>query len=171
MKFKCLFPLVFLLFFTPVCLSQKFDFKENAVYILNLVKYTDWPSAKTEVSIGIIGNTNVESELIALLAKKKNSKVTYTLKKIKPEDAKSVDVIIFSESSGKELGVIHPQIDKLPILVIAQKQDQARLGACISLFIDEDDNFKTKYQLSLKNCKAKGLAISEQIISNAVLVK
>lgn len=158
-------------FFSFVGLSQKFDFKENAVYILNLVKYTDWPTAKTEVSIGIIGNTNVESELIALIAKKKNSKVTYNLKKIKPEEAKSVDVIVFSESSGKELGAIQPQIEKLPILVIAQKQDQARLGACISLFIDEDDNFKTKYQLSLKNCKSKGLTISEQIISNAVLVK
>ena len=171
MKLKWLYLLAFSLFLSPVCFSQKFDFKENAVYILNLVKYTDWPSAKTEVSIGIVGTTNVESELIALIAKKKNSKVTYSLKKIKPEEAKSVDVIIFSENSGKELGTIQPQIDKLPILVIAQKEDQARLGACISLFIDEDDNFKTKYQLSLKNCKAKGLTISEQIISNAVLVK
>jgi hypothetical protein len=148
--------------------AQTFNQKENAVYIYNFVKYTQWPQKKTSFIIGIIGDTPVENELKSLLAKKNNSII---VKKITIAETKNVDVIIVSESSSRTLKEIQKETAKFPILIITEKPDLNYSGACISLFMDEDDDFKTKFQVSPFNLRSRGLLLNPQIMNNAILVR
>lgn len=151
--------------------SYEYDYKENAVYIYNFIKYTEWPAEKDNIVIGIIGYTPFVPEFRKLLLKKKNSNMNISIKYIKPSEVNTVNVVLIASGSSEKLKDIHAITSKLPILIITEKGDLNRQGACISLFIDEDDDFKTRYQLSLRNCRARGLAVSEQILSNAILVR
>jgi YfiR/HmsC-like len=151
--------------------AQQYDFKENAVYVYNFIKYTGWPGIKSNLIIGIIGKTKCETELRSLVLKKKNSNVTFTIKNITSADAENVDAVLIAASASDEISSIQASTAGLPILIISEKEDTNGLGACISFFADEDEDFKTKYQLSLKNCRTRGLTVSAQIISNATLVR
>jgi len=171
-KVTHLITLLFLLFAMAVTSrGQGFDYLENAVYTYNFVRYTSWPQKKPVVDIGIVGTTPLEGELKKLLARKVNSTIGYVVRNIQPTEAKNMDVVIVARSSADQLKEVCDHTAKAPILIISEKENMSRTGACISFFIDEDNNFKTSYQLSIKNCKARGLLVSDQIINNAALIK
>lgn len=163
------YSILFILFMG--CLSavqQSFNYKENAVYIYNFIRYTEFPEKKTAISIGVFGNSPVENELKTLLTQKKTG---YTVKHIALQDIKSVDVIVVAESASKNLKEIQKGTDKLPILIITEKPDLNYSGACISLYMDEEDNYKTKFQVSPFNLRSRKLTVSQQILTNAEIVR
>ena len=167
MKIKYLL-LFFITLISLIGRSQTFNYKENAVYIFNIVKNTTFPTSKTAITIGVFGNSPIEAELKTLLAKKGT---TYVLKHITLKELKNVDVIILANSSSKNLKEIQTTTAKLPILIIPEKADLNYNGACISLFMDEDDDYKTKYHLSPFNLRSRGLSMNQLIINNAVLLR
>lgn len=151
--------------------SQSFDYKENSVYIYNFIKYSIWSPQKTNIQVGVIGNSPVESELKNLLNKKKSGNINYSIRNINLSESKSVDVIIISSSSSDLVKKVDKLTSHLPILIISEKENQCHQGACISFTINEDNNYKTEYQLSLRNCKLRGIGIGEQILNNALLTR
>jgi len=164
--------IVGILFISAVnCYSQNFDYKENSVYVYNFIKYTNWPQKKQIVEIGIVGESPLEAELKNLIAKKKNSNTNYSIRNIGINEAKNVDVIIVTKSASDKLKQIELLTAQLPILIITEKENMGRLGACISFTIDEDNDYKTEYQLSIRNCKQRGLSVNEQILNNAILIR
>lgn len=166
--------ITFLLLFLAMAITsgaQGFDYLENAVYTYNFVRYTSWPQKKAVIQIGIVGTTPLEAELKKLLARKKNSSTEYVVKNIQPAEARGVDVVIVARSSADKLKAVCDHTAKAPILIISEKENMDRTGACISFFLDEDNDFKTGYQLSVKNCKTRGLLVNDQIIDNAALIK
>lgn len=167
-KHKHLSFLILILFFTQNLLGQKFNYKENAVYVYNFIKYTQWPEGKTTITIGVIGNSPIETEIKNLLSKKGNN---YNVKSITITEANSIDVLIISENSTKSLKEIQKLTSKLPILIITEKPDLNYLGACISFYMDEDDHYKTKYQISPFNLRNRKLIVSQQLLNNAELVR
>jgi hypothetical protein len=157
--------------FSKNAYSQSFDYKENSVYIYNFIKYSIWSPQKTNIQVGVIGNSPVESELKNLLNKKKSGNINYSIKNINLSESKSVDVIIISSSSADLVKKVDKLTSRLPILIISEKENQCHQGACISFTINEDNNYKTEYQLSLRNCKLRGIGIGEQILNNALLTR
>jgi hypothetical protein len=172
---KIYYPLVvfefLLLLFSQKASCQNFNYRENAVYVYNFIKYTNWPQKKNFIQIGIIGDSPIEEELRALLASKKNSNITYSINKINIPAARSVDVVIISKSATNKLKEVNSLTANMPVLIITEKENLNRSGACISFFIDEDHDYKTGYQLSTRNCTSRGLKINDQIINNAILIR
>ncbi len=159
------------LLFSPKSYAQSYDHKENAVYIYNFIMYTKWTLKNSAIEVGVVGNTPVEEELRILFSKKKSSILSYNLRKISADQASKCDVVIVSAASSAQLKAINESTQHLPILIITEKANMGRFGACISFFINEDDNYKTQYQVSMKNCRERGLNISEQIKNNAELMR
>lgn len=151
--------------------SQTFNLAENSVYIFNFIKYTNWAHKTNNIQVGVIGNTQLEAELRKLLSRKSNSSVTYTIKNITSAEAKSVDVIIVAKNASAQVKEVSKLTEGLPVLIITEKENMGRMGACISFYIDEDNEYKTGYQLSLRNCKARGITVNEQILNNAILIR
>lgn len=151
--------------------SQSFDYLENSVYVFNFIKYTSWPQKKSIIQIGIVGSTPLENELRNLCSRKVSNAINYVVKKISSAEASGMDVVIVAGSASGQLRSINEQTTSKPVLIISERENMGRSGACISFFIDEDNDYKTCYQLSLRNCKTRGLTVNEQIINNAVLIR
>lgn len=148
--------------------SQDFDYTENAVYIYNFIKYTTWPQKKAGIVVGVIGKTPVEGELRKLLSKKSGS-LDIAVQHISPADARNADVVVVAYDASaelKELAAI-----KHAMLIITEKDDMGGQGACISFFRDADNDYKTGYQLSLRNCRQRGLIVGQPILDYAVLMR
>jgi hypothetical protein len=151
--------------------SQQFDYVENAVYIYNFIKYTSWPQKNKHIHIGIIGNTPVEAELKKLFSKKTNSNVTFSIRRITQAEAANENVIIIAADASGQIKEIAKITEGAPILIITEKDNMGRFGACISFYIDEDNDYKTGYQLSIRNCTSRRLSVTEQMRENAVLTR
>ncbi len=151
--------------------GQSFDYKENSAYVFNFIKYISWPAKKSEITVGVVGKSPIEGELREVVSRKKNSSFNLIIKNIEPAESRSVDVVIVSEKANAYLKEINDLTRNLPILIISEKGNQSRLGACISFFMDDENNFKTEYQLSMHNCRARGLTVGEQILNNAILTR
>ncbi len=149
---------------------QSFDYSENSVYIFNFIRYTSWPNNQNTIKIGIVGITPVEGALKDLISKKTNSNSTYTVRRITMAEVRDVDVVVIAQSATAKVKAIADLTAGAPILIITEKENMGRMGACISFFFDEDNDFKTGYQLSLRNCKLRGLSVNEQILNNAELI-
>jgi YfiR/HmsC-like len=151
--------------------AQSFDYKENSAYVYNFIKYIDWTSKKTSITVGVIGNSPIEAELRSLVDRKKRSGIGLIVRNIDVSEAKQMDVVIVSEHSAHLIKDINLATAGLPLLIISEKENESRSGACISFFMNEENNFKTQYQLSVRNCRSRGLIVGDQIINNAILTR
>ena len=97
--------------------------------------------------------------------------IQYSVKRITADEAKQVDVIIIASGAANQLKAVIAATTGSPVLIISEKENMCHVGACISFFIDEDNDFKTSYQLSLRNCGQRGLKLSDEIKNNAVLTR
>ncbi len=151
--------------------GQSFDYAENSLYILNFIKYTDWPEKKTHIVVGVLGQSPVADELQQLFSHRRNSNIQYSVRHIAVGEAREVDVVLLAANAAGQLRAVTQATAGSPILIISEKSNMCHAGACISFFIDEDNDFKTSYQLSLRNCGQRGLKLSDEIKNNAVLTR
>ncbi len=151
--------------------GQHMDPKENSVYIYNFIKYTSWPKKKNTIIVGIIGNTPLERELQQLFARKTSQGVGYLVKKMSLHEARNADVVLVAADAADQLKELNQETAQLPILIISEKESMGRAGACICFYLDEENDYKTGYQLSVRNIHARGLKVNEQILNNAVLIR
>lgn len=151
--------------------GQGFDYAENSLYILNFIKYTEWPAKKTQIVVGVLGHSPVSDELQKLFSHRRNSNVQYSVRRISIGEARDVDVVVLASDAAGQLKAVNAATAGSPILIISEKENMCHAGACISFFVDEDNDFKTSYQLSLRNCSQRGLNVGEAIRNNAVLTR
>ncbi len=169
---RLLILLIFFGLFSPAAAyCQHMDPKENSVYVYNFIKYTTWPKKKNNVVVGIVGNTPLEGELQKLFSRKTSSSVSYSVKRITTTEAKNADVVIVAAGATDQLREITAQTAHMPILIISEKESMGHAGACICFYLDEENDYKTGYQLSVRNVHARGLQVNEQILNNAVLIR
>ncbi len=157
---------------TVFCSSaQSFDHVENAVYVYNFIRHTSWPEKKQSITVGVIGTTETSTELRRLFARKTNPNTIYQVRDMKPAEADQADVLLIAREAANSLKAINMATSGQSILIISEKENMSAAGACISFFIDEDDDFKTGYQLSLRNCAARHLQVAAPIRDNAALTR
>ncbi len=176
-KFKHI-ALLTISFFVFLCVKQarcqEYNYKINAAYIYNFTKYIEWPAEITKTGnfvIGIIGNSPVYDELTSIAKQRKIGTKNIEVRQIKPEDAKFCHVVVVSNSSCNVLKQLSELTKSKPILVITEKESCAYKNACISLFLDEDNDYKTKFQLNRAITESHQLKISSQLTTLAVMVK
>jgi hypothetical protein len=141
------------------------------LYILNFIKYTEWPEKKTQIVVGVLGNSPVTEELQKLFSHRRSSNIQYSVRRIAVGEVRDVDVVILATDAANQLRAVTAATVGSPILIISEKANMCHSGACISFFIDEDNDFKTSYQLSMRNCGQRGLKLSDEIKNNAVLTR
>jgi hypothetical protein len=136
------------------------QYKVYAGLMYHFVKYTQWPAAKPEIILGVMGKTSLNTEIMVI-----NGKVAGTSKIIIKEISDVAEVancqmvFIPSNLSGKfaEIAAIAKQHNTL----IISDSPGASKGGIIINFFEEDS--KVKFEISNKNAQACGLKISSDL--------
>lgn len=151
--------------------AQDFSYKVNAMYIYYFAKYIDWADVQTEsVTIGIIGDSPVIDQLKAVTANKKVYGKSIVIRKITETEATECNMVIISKSESALTQKISDDVKNLPILLVTEKSGYANKGAQICMYVDDEDDFKTKFQLSKANIKKAHLKVSNDLLTLAVIV-
>jgi hypothetical protein len=172
-KYAFVFSAICILIFIGRANAQQFNFKVNAMYIYYFTKYINWPenSTKSDITIGVIGSSDVVSELESMTANKKVNGHSLIIRKIEVEEAKNCQVVVVSKSQTGLLHQVEEETKDMPVLIVTEKQGLTSKGAGICIYVDDEDNFKTKIELCKTGMESRGLKISHELLTLAESVK
>lgn len=150
--------------------AQTLNYKLASVFIYNFTKYVEWPPDKlsSDFVIGVYGETPLTSELNKFITTKHVGDRTIIVKVVSSMEAAGECNILFIPlaQSGKILE-ISKAIKGKPTLTVTEKPGLIKKGACISIFLDEDDDYKTKFELNKTTITNNGLQVALNLLQLA----
>lgn len=154
--------------FSPLNVSaQRLNYKLASVFVYNFIQYIEWPKDKRSGSfiIGVYGDSPITAELKKFITSKHVGEQTIEVRVIKNvEEAAECHVIFIPLESSDKVKQISEQLKGKPVLIITEKLGLCRKGSSISLYLDEDDDYKTKFELNRSLIENNGLTISQRLI-------
>jgi hypothetical protein len=136
------------------------------MYVYYYTKYIGWPSKTNtgNIIVGVIGNSPVEEELKKIVHLKKSEKNSITVKRIDVSEVRSCQIVIVSKSQSSVIDKVNEVSGNLPILIVTEKSGLVKKGADICIYVDDEDNFKTKFEISKSNIQASDLKVANELL-------
>jgi YfiR/HmsC-like len=150
--------------------AQKLNYELVSMYVYNFTKYIEWPHDRSnpDFVVGVYGESPVTAMLNKYISGKHVGQRIITVKVIHSVDEINACSIVFvpQEASAK-LKDLSSQVKGKPILIVSEKFGQSKKGAGISIFLDEDDDEKTKFEINKTIITNDGLIISTNLLKLA----
>lgn len=152
--------------------GQDFNYKVNAMYIYYFAKYINWTEVEQtgSLTIGIIGNSPLNEQLKLVVNNKKVYGKSIIVKNILPAEAGNCNMVVVSKSQTSLTQKVSESIKNLPILLITEKEGYTRKGAQICIYVDDEDEFKTKFELSKSNLEKSNFKVSHELLALGEIV-
>lgn len=153
--------------------AQTLNYKLASLYIYNFTQYIDWPKNDNSSTfvIGVYGTTPITDELRKATAGKHVGGRPISITVIKNlAEATECSILFISPSEQLNIKKISDQFKGKHILLICDKESMIRKGASISIYLDEDDDYKTKFDLNKEYIESNGLFVSKALLSLAAKV-
>ena len=148
-------------------LGQTLNYKMESLYVYNFTKYIDWPNndKSTEFVIGVYGNTPLIDELNKSIAGKHVGYRTISIKEFKTiDEAMKCQILFIPSSESSNIKKLTDELKGKPILVVCEKEGLCRKGAGISIYLDDDDDYKTKFEMNKTTIEGNGLVVSQMLL-------
>lgn len=139
--------------------GQDQESKFKALFILKFISNVSWPGEKKDLVIGVVGKSEVYTELEARLGVKNPNGIT--VKRISPAEAALCDVVFLTRHESSSLSVLS-SILKVRSSLIISEADLSRKGSGIS-FIEEQG--KLNFIINRTSIEASGLTVSASLLS------
>lgn len=175
MKFRFVI-LVFVLCCSNIrfCAAQDFNYRLLSLYVYNFGKHIEWPVSHKngEFVIGVFGDTPLYQEVVKTTSQKSKGLQPIVVKKVETmEMLKSCHIVFVSKKESAKFKQIAETVRTEPVLIVTEQTGYARKGSCINIFLDEDDDNKTKYEINKTVVEGKGLKVSSDLLTLGVIVK
>lgn len=168
---KKLLLLIAILFFVQLSYTQTEIPKAQSIFIYNFTRLIEWPESykSGDFIIGVLGNSDIYSELIAYTTGKKVGMQSIVVKKFK--DISEIDkcqILFVSYNKSNGLSEILKKTESAPTLIIGERKNIINDGAGIG-FVLEDD--KLKFELNIPSATRNGLKVNSRLQEMAMTVK
>lgn len=163
------------MFFTSLSIhAQTLNYKMASMYVYNFTKYIDWPATdrSTDFVIGVYGSTPLTAELNKSVAGKHVGYRIITVQVFKTmNEVVGCQILFVPLSESGNIKKISDLIKGKPILLVCEKEGLCKKGAGISIYLDEDDDYKTKFEMNKSSIELNGLTISQTLLHLAAQAK
>ena len=159
MKIKLLSISMCLVMVMSLAKAQSQENKIQAIFVLKFVENVSWPKEKKGLIIGVVGSSEVLTELNERL-KLKNAD-GFVVKKINASEAGTCDVVFLPSSKDSHLSSIAESIHGKGILLITES-DLAKKGAGISF---QKESGKLQFLINKNEVESRGLKIATSLLS------
>lgn len=139
------------------------EYPIKAMFLLNFIKYVEWPSDKINqtITIGVIGDSEIFDALTALASKRSSEGQKVEIKKFDEKALATYQMIFISKSENKKIEEIIKKVSLKGILVISEDDKCKIRQAGINLF---NQNDKIRFEINLPAVKNSGMKVSSKLI-------
>lgn len=162
-----------LLFSRVTAFGQKLNYELVSMYVYNFTKYIEWPKDKnnSDFIVGVYGETPAMAMLMKYVSAKHVGQRTIVVKQVSTSaELSSCSIIFLPASETGKLKQLSDELKGKPILIVAEKYGLSKKGASISIYLDEDDENKTKFEMNKTTINVNGLVISTTLLRLAAKV-
>ncbi|SFC26071.1 protein of unknown function [Flexibacter flexilis DSM 6793] len=148
--------------------AQNSDHKFHSVFIMNFIKYIQWPNVNSDFVIGVLGNADIVEELERSVANKNVSGQKIIVKTFdKVSDIDNCQVLYIPQGKSKLLADVITKVSGKNTLIITEKSGLADKGSGIN-FVLKDGRWK--FELNKDATEKAGLKVSSDLLRLAILI-
>jgi hypothetical protein len=146
--------------------AQKIDSKISSMFIFYFTKYIEWPQSNYQIKLAIYADDKEYGALKSILLKKQFAGKNLIISQLKEKQtAVSYNIVFIANNKSKDIKSIVQNCSQNSTVVVAEKNGAMKKGSGIELYLDEDDENKTKFIINKKLLESKGLKLSSQLLS------
>jgi NADH/NAD ratio-sensing transcriptional regulator Rex len=145
------------------------EYRIKAMFLLNFIKYVEWPieNSKQVIRIGVVGESEMFDALTTLAAQRSAEGQKVEIKKVDENNVGVFQVIFISNTDNKKLDERIRKLSGKGILTISEDDKCKSRQAGINLF--NQDN-KIRFEINLTPVKNNGMKISSKLMELASAV-
>ncbi|TRX52043.1 YfiR family protein [Fulvivirga sp. M361] len=145
--------------------------KVKAIFLYNFSKYVDWPEhmASGRFKIAIYGHyPALKEELIRMSKVKRRGDRSFEILMFDtPEKIVPTHILFVVKAKSVDMAYINRKLKKTSTLLVTEEDELINRGANINLYYE---NNKQRMEINPSNFDAKGLKISEELMSISKVV-
>lgn len=145
------------------------EYSIKAMFLLNFIKYVDWPieNTKNTFQIAVVGESEMYDALTLLAAKRSSEGQKVEIKHFDEKNAANYQMIFISGSENKFIEDIVKKLSAKGVLIVSENDKSKARPAGINLF--NQDN-KIRFEINLANVKNSGMKVSSKLLELATAV-
>lgn len=148
--------------------AQNSDHKFHSVFIMNFIKYIQWPNVTSDFVIGVLGNADIVEELERSVMNKNVGGQKITVKVFdKVADIDNCHVLYIPQGKSKFLAEAINKTTGKNTLIITEKAGLAGKGSGIN-FVLKDGRWK--FELNKDATEKAGLKVSSDLMRLAIII-
>jgi hypothetical protein len=121
--------------------AQTTNHQVYALFIVNIAKYSSWPTAHTEMQITVLGKTKVYDELV----KQNGKNVNGTVKVNQVDDVAALgspNIIYLADGKSGALDEVLKAIEGKAVMIITEREGLYKKGAGFSFVVLENSTLR-----------------------------
>ena len=150
------------------CIAELSESQVKAAYVLNFVKFTEWPvgsGTDSQVTLCVVGSNVLEGALAALNGRKVGGRELHVVNYANADsELGSCRVVFIGESEQRHFVPIIKSLGDFPQLTISDIDDFAEKGGCIGL---RDLENKVVFEINLTPMQRLKLRFPGQLLNLA----
>ncbi|MBD1582951.1 YfiR family protein [Pseudoalteromonas sp. S16_S37] len=167
---KVLFALFFLLFYPQTKAQQGLSENElKAAFLYRFSQFSKWPPPPPEkLSFCVVGNHGLYQAILDLLRDQNMPNNTQVIELKNIDQVKLCDVLFLSQQNRQQTQYWLAELEKHPVLIVADTSEGFRQGAMIGLIADANN---LSFRINLTGAKQRGLNFSAHLLKLASEVR
>lgn len=164
-----LFLLLFVVSSTGRVAAQTTNYQVYSLFVLNIAKYSSWPTADSEFSITVLGKSKVYDELAKYITKGVNGK-PLKVKQVESEaEVGQPQIIYLSDGKSNALDNLLKQVQGKPVMIITEREGLVKRGADFSFFVTDTNNLR--FDINATELEKRNIKISKSLsgLANSIL--
>ncbi|MCU0439853.1 MAG: YfiR family protein [Raineya sp.] len=143
------------------------NYAHHPIYIYNFCRFTQWPDVKTEITIGVLGNSPLYQGLQRMAATKSTYNLKFIIKKFNtPTEIIGCDVLFVPYASNFDIKQVSQKIAGKNIMLITE-DEKVKDVTCFNFVVKEG---KLMYQVNKLQCEKSKLKVSQKLLSLGILI-
>jgi hypothetical protein len=139
--------------------AQTQENKIQAIFVLKFVENVSWPKEKKGLVIGVVGSSEVLTEIESRLKLKNTDGLI--VKKINASEAGTCDVVFLPSSKDGHISTVTESLQSKSVLLITES-DLVKKGAGISF---QKESGKLQFLINKNEVESRGLKIGSALLS------
>lgn len=166
--FSILMAMLFVIFTKAHSQSPANDKNVKALFVLNFIRYVNWPDAKEGevIKIGITGNSAIKEALQTMIYNRKENK-NYIIETTSLDETNDYRILIVTKEHRLKTEDWVKKYSGKQVLVISEECEKPSSAAINLINVDN----KIRFEINMKGAERGGVSISTKLTDMATSVQ
>jgi hypothetical protein len=150
--------------------AQTTNYQVHSLFVLNIAKYSEWPTSDTEFHIVVFGKSKIYDELMKLTTGKNIN--GHTIKVTQGEnitDIGNANIVYLADGKSGNLDDVLKATEGKSVMVIAEREGLYKKGAGFSFMLTETNTLR--YDINNSVLAKRNIKVSKNLanLANSVI--